>query len=197
MWLAGAGRWRPVRACAYSDCEATLTDRASAADAGRGGRAALERVWSAAHFVSPADCSAYHLRIGAERWSARRSVSESPGERHCAEPGAAWLDGHRDVMQRYVDSYVQATAREKQNEALVAQVLQTTSNVTSADQVDVLYRAYVLNGEPSLPYPRMEQYTDTLAELATQNPQASSLDLSGILDSSFVQSAADRGLDRS
>jgi hypothetical protein len=46
----------------------------------------------------------------------------------------------------------------------------------------------------TLPYPRPEQFKDALEQLASTNPKVSDVDLGKLLDASFVQNAADRGL---
>jgi hypothetical protein len=47
---------------------------------------------------------------------------------------------------------------------------------------------------PSLPYPRADQFTDTLAVLSASNEKLSTLDVTSLLDTSFVSSAEQRGL---
>lgn len=47
---------------------------------------------------------------------------------------------------------------------------------------------------PSLPYPRPEQFADTVAILGQKNEQLAKLDVPAYLDTSFVKSAEDRGL---
>jgi hypothetical protein len=49
---------------------------------------------------------------------------------------------------------------------------------------------------PSLPYPRAEQFTDTLAVLGQSNEQLAKLDVAALLDTSFIKSAEERGLAR-
>ena len=47
---------------------------------------------------------------------------------------------------------------------------------------------------PSLPYPRPEQFTDTLAILGATNERLGKLNIATLLDTSFIKSAEDRGL---
>ena len=49
---------------------------------------------------------------------------------------------------------------------------------------------------PSLPYPRPEQFSDTVAILGQKNEQLGKLDVATALDTSFIKSAEDRGLAR-
>jgi hypothetical protein len=46
----------------------------------------------------------------------------------------------------------------------------------------------------TLPFPRPEQFADALEQLAQNNPRVREVDLGKMLDPSFVQDAADRGL---
>jgi hypothetical protein len=47
---------------------------------------------------------------------------------------------------------------------------------------------------PSLPYPRPEQFADTLAVLGQTNERLAKLDIAPLLDTSFVNSAEQRGV---
>ena len=46
----------------------------------------------------------------------------------------------------------------------------------------------------TLPYPRPEQFADAIDQLSQANPRILEVDLSKLLDPSFVQDAADRGV---
>jgi len=47
-----------------------------------------------------------------------------------------------------------------------------------------------------LPYPKAEQFKDAQETLGEKNEKVRTFDLSKLLDAAFVQSAADRGLDK-
>ena len=49
---------------------------------------------------------------------------------------------------------------------------------------------------PGLPFPRVEQFADAQRTTAAVNPKAQEVRVESFLDPSFVQSAADRGLDK-
>lgn len=108
----------------------------------------------------------------------------------------AWLDAHRELAQQYVDSLVIATAREKSDHGFVAGLLRSSLNLQDQRAIDALIQTYVDAAQPALPFPRPEQYTDTVDQLAEQNPNIRSVDLNRLLDPSYIQRAADRGLDR-
>jgi NitT/TauT family transport system substrate-binding protein len=60
--------------------------------------------------------------------------------------------------------------------------------------LDATYQYYVLTAMAQIPLPTVEQFKATADEVAKQNPNVKNLDVSKIIDASFVQSAVDRGL---
>jgi len=60
-----------------------------------------------------------------------------------------------------------------------------------------VYDYYVLKTMAQVPLPKLEQFKATADEVAKQNPKVKDLDVAKILDASFVESAADRGLQNS
>jgi NitT/TauT family transport system substrate-binding protein len=111
------------------------------------------------------------------------------------EAEGGWLNSHRDVMQRYVDSIVQAIARERQDQAFSIGVLKKYLKSDDDEAMAEQYRAD-LAIVPSLPYLVPEQFKDSVEQLAALDPRVRNVDVSKMVDNSFVQSAADRGLDR-
>ncbi len=107
----------------------------------------------------------------------------------------SWVATHRDVVQRYVDSIIEGIAREKKDRAYSIQVLgkYTKSN----DQIALgagydLYSGLV----QSLPYSKPEQLAAAQAQLGKTNDKVKNFDLTKLIDSSFIQDAARRGLGR-
>ncbi len=107
-----------------------------------------------------------------------------------------WLDGHREAAQAYVDALVQAIAREKNDQAFTVQVMKKYLKSDDDKAMTATWEYYAKSVLPSLPYPAVEQFADPVAELGKKNDKVKSLDLSKIIDPSFVKSAADRGLDK-
>lgn len=106
----------------------------------------------------------------------------------------AWVVGHRDIAQRYIDSIVQATARLKRDQALTVTVLKL---YFKSDDDRVMTRTadfFTKEVLTSLPYPEPGQFADAKTVLGRKNEKVRSLDVASILDRSFVKSAADRGL---
>ncbi|HLY67329.1 MAG TPA: ABC transporter substrate-binding protein [Chloroflexota bacterium] len=109
----------------------------------------------------------------------------------------AYLAAHKAEVQKYVDSVVQAIAREKKDRAFSEQVMGQYLKIDDKRLLDAAYDYWIGTTTPSLPFPKVEQFTDSVAILADKNPAAKDFNVGNLLDPSFVQSAADRGLDKS
>jgi NitT/TauT family transport system substrate-binding protein len=108
----------------------------------------------------------------------------------------AWVTANKAAMQRYVDSIVTSVARMKKDRAGTIAVMKKYFGATADRGYDEAYDFYLNQVTPVLPFPRPELFTDVQATLAKKNPKVKDLDVKTILDASFVQSAADRGLDK-
>lgn len=108
----------------------------------------------------------------------------------------AYLATHRDAVQRYVDAIVEAIAREKRDKAGTVAVMEKYFSSKDDALMGATWEYYARAVRPELPYPRPDQFADLVTELAKRNDKVRQLDLGRILDPSFVQSAADRGLAR-
>jgi len=108
----------------------------------------------------------------------------------------AWLSAHKDEAQKYVDADIEAIARVKKDEAFALTVMKKYLKSDDTRLMQAAYDYWVGKTMPALPYPKPEQFTDSVAVVAEKNPKASSFDLNKLLDPSFVKSAADRGVDK-
>ncbi len=108
----------------------------------------------------------------------------------------SYVAANHDVAQRYVDSIVEAIALARRDRDLTVEVLKKYYRSTDDQVMGQTYDYYVGRVIPSLPYPKAEQFKDAQAVLGASNEQVRQFDLDQLLDPSFVQSAADRGLDR-
>jgi len=108
-----------------------------------------------------------------------------------------WLNAHRDEMQRYIDATVEAIAREKRDKAFTQDVFRKYLKLDDQRLLDAAYDYTIQRVMPALPYAKPEQFKDTVDQLAEKNPKARDYDLNKLIDSSFIKSAADRGLDKS
>ncbi|HLG74142.1 MAG TPA: ABC transporter substrate-binding protein [Chloroflexota bacterium] len=109
----------------------------------------------------------------------------------------AWVNANRPTVQALVDAEVEATARAKKDKEFVLNILRKYDKLDDPALLEDAYNFYTFHVAPSLPYPKPEQFTDTIAQLSETNPHVKNVDLSKLLDDSFVKSAADRGLDKS
>ncbi|HLG70396.1 MAG TPA: ABC transporter substrate-binding protein [Chloroflexota bacterium] len=108
----------------------------------------------------------------------------------------SWIAAHHDVMQKFMDSLVQATIREKKDPAIGEAVIRKYYKTDDERTVKYMYE-YHSAIHPVLPYPKLEQFADIIPAIKAQNKNAENFDFAHVLDPSFVQSAADRGLDKS
>ncbi len=108
----------------------------------------------------------------------------------------AWVNTHRDVMQRYVDSIVQAIARAKRDKPFTVGVLKKYFKSEDERAMSGAYDFFMGEVTPSLPYPRPEQFADAQSLLGKRNDKVRDYNVANLLDPSFVQKAAERGLDR-
>ena len=108
----------------------------------------------------------------------------------------SWLDGHRDVAQKYIDSIVQATVRAKADKALTEGVIKKYFKYDDQAVLDTTYDYFARHIWPTLPYAKPEAFSEIVKVAAQANPKVQGFSVGSILDSSFVQSAEDRGLAR-
>ena len=109
----------------------------------------------------------------------------------------SWIASNRAVAQRYVDSIVEAIAREKKDKTFALQSMQDFLQTSDQQVLNVTYDFYVQDKITApLPFPKAELYSIQLEQIAKQNAAAKGFDLNKIVDAEFVQSAADRHLDK-
>ncbi|MGH7760917.1 MAG: ABC transporter substrate-binding protein [Candidatus Dormibacteraceae bacterium] len=106
----------------------------------------------------------------------------------------AYLKGHRAVVQAYVDALVQALKRLRTDETFADQVLMKWEKLSDTSTLGDTYQFYTQEVFPQYPFPRAAQYQPAIDTLKSSNPKVTSLDLTKLLDASFVQSASDRKL---
>ncbi|HVR89087.1 MAG TPA: ABC transporter substrate-binding protein [Candidatus Limnocylindria bacterium] len=102
----------------------------------------------------------------------------------------------KDVVQRYVDSIVQSIARLKTDKALAVSVYKKYLKIDDVATLERTWEYATKQLFPSLPSPKLDQWGDIVAELGKNNDKIKTFDVSKILDDTFVQSAARRGLDK-
>jgi NitT/TauT family transport system substrate-binding protein len=100
----------------------------------------------------------------------------------------AYIAANADVPQKIADSIVQAYALEKQDKAMTVKVLAQYLNSDDEAAMSATYDYYVAKAAPIAPKP--EQFADSYAVLAEQNPQVNSVDLSKMLEGSYFLKAS-------
>jgi ABC-type nitrate/sulfonate/bicarbonate transport system substrate-binding protein len=108
----------------------------------------------------------------------------------------SWVNGHKDLTQRYVDAIVEAIARERRDKEFEQGVMKKVFRIDDPKALDLAYDYYVLKAMAAVPTPRVEQFKATAEQAAKLNPKIKDVDPSKLIDASFVQSAVDRGLNK-
>ena len=106
----------------------------------------------------------------------------------------AWLNGHKDVMQRYVNALIEGTARTKQDKAYAISVMKKYFKSDDEKAMEVTWNFFANDVETLNPVTTPEQYTDTINELAKKNAKVKGFDVSKYIDNSFVKAAQDKGV---
>ena len=105
----------------------------------------------------------------------------------------SWASAHRELMQKFIDSLVQATALEKKDRALGERVVRKYYKTEDERLIKYAYE-YHSAIHPPYPYPRIEQYQTITANIKQQNANAKDFNFDKVIEPSFVKSAEDRGL---
>jgi NitT/TauT family transport system substrate-binding protein len=106
----------------------------------------------------------------------------------------SWVNANRALVQRYVDALVEATANLKQDREGSVAVLKKYYQTDDDAAMGATFDFHANEVLQILPFPRADQFADAIAQLSVSNPKIAEVDLSRLLDASFVQDAADRGL---
>ncbi len=107
----------------------------------------------------------------------------------------SYRDTHQATVQAYVDALVEGIARVRSDRALAYELLKSNMNIESDEDLSATYDYYTRPElMPALPYPRPEQFADTLDILGKSNEKLAQLDVAPLLDTSFIKSAEDRGI---
>ena len=95
---------------------------------------------------------------------------------HVSIATRAFVNGNRDVTQRYVDAIVEAIAREKKDRPFALDVLKTYLKVTDTSALNATYDHYVGTVIPSAPYVRADQFGDVIQTLGRTNEKVRTFD---------------------
>jgi NitT/TauT family transport system substrate-binding protein len=108
----------------------------------------------------------------------------------------SFVDGQHDAVQRLVDSVVEATARQKRDKPGTVELLKKYLQTDDQAGMEAAFDYYTGSVLPVLPLPKEEQFGDAQKTTSASNPRAKDVRVSSFIDPSFVQSSADRGMDK-
>jgi NitT/TauT family transport system substrate-binding protein len=106
----------------------------------------------------------------------------------------AWVNANRAVAQRYVDALVDSITHMKQDKPGSVEVLKQYFKSDDDAAMSATYDFHAVEVAPAQPLPKAEQFADAVDQLSVNNPKIRDIDLTSLLDPSFVQDALDRGL---
>ncbi len=107
-----------------------------------------------------------------------------------------WVHSHREVTQKYIDAIVQTVARTRADKPLAIGVMKKWFKTDDEELMSTIYDAYTSTGLwPAVaPYATPQMFDDAKETVGATDPKVRDLDLSKMIDSSFVKSAEERGL---
>lgn len=106
----------------------------------------------------------------------------------------SWASSHHSQVQAYVDSLVQAMARERKDKQFTSQVLAKWQKLKDPSSLDPTYSFYMNEVFPTYPSPRPAQFADAVQVGQKKNSKLAGFNVASALDGSYVNSAANRKL---
>ncbi len=105
---------------------------------------------------------------------------------------ASYIEANPKIVQSVVDAIVEALQREKSDKAYVEAELREHMGIKDEAVLEFTYNFYANEVAPSLPTPETAQLEAAQTALSVKNPKVKTVDLSGMIDQSFVKAAAAR-----
>ncbi len=107
---------------------------------------------------------------------------------------ADWIKANHDTTQKYVDSVVQGIAKMKADHAFAANVLKQYMKLDDLSVATKTVDWASANLFPNVPTTKPDDFLDAVTVLSEKNDKVKSFDLAKLIDNSFVDNAASRGL---
>lgn len=104
----------------------------------------------------------------------------------------SWVESHRDLVQRYIDALIEGIALEKRDKNYAITIIGQYLKISDRPLIAATYDFYAKEVLPVVPYARPEQLKSGLSELAKTNPGVKGVDVTKMIDDSFVENAAKR-----
>lgn len=101
----------------------------------------------------------------------------------------SYMEVHRDVVQKVVDSVIEALRREKSDRAYTESEISKYLGVKDKGELDFTYDFYVKDVLAPEPVPETEQIASNIDALSAGNPKLKTIDVSSMIDQSFVKNA--------
>jgi ABC-type nitrate/sulfonate/bicarbonate transport system substrate-binding protein len=120
-----------------------------------------------------------------------------PATDNCTIVLKSWADKNKDAVQGYVDAEIEAIAMAKKDKAKTLPVLAKLLKLDVAKDKDALeqtYDFYVSAIFPAYPHPTVATFNATRDTLVATNAKVKDLDVTKVIDDSFVASAEKRGI---
>ena len=108
----------------------------------------------------------------------------------------SFLNANKAVVQRYVDSLVQGIKKLKADRPFGIDVLKKYFKSTDDNAMGATYDFYAQLVTATQPFAKPEMFADAQTILGAKSDKVKAYDVTKMLDTSFVQSAVDRGLDK-
>lgn len=106
----------------------------------------------------------------------------------------SWATANKDVMQRYIDSLVMAIARAKKDKPFAVTVLKKMLSLTDDVAAGETYDFYVPGIFPLYPHVLPAPFNASKQALVSSNAKVADLDVTKVIDDSFVLDAEKRGV---
>ena len=115
-----------------------------------------------------------------------------PAVENCTIVTKKFATEHKDILQKYVDALIQAIVAMKKDKAGTLSVMQKLLNVTDQDALSQTYDYYVTQIFPVYPSVTPDAWNYSRDEFAKTNAAVKTLDVTKVIDNSFVKNAQDR-----
>ena len=122
------------------------------------------------------------------------AAQKVPAVENCTIVQKKYASEHKDVLQKYVDSLVQAIVAMKKDKPGTLPVMQKLLGVSDQDALSETYDYYVTQIFPTYPEVTPDAWNYSRDELAKTNAAVKGLDVTKVIDNSFVKDAQTRKL---
>lgn len=97
-----------------------------------------------------------------------------------------WLQGHGDVVRKFLAAIQEGIKREKSDKAYSEQEMKTHLKVTDQKALDETYQYYAQEILPDVPTPTAAQLETSKDSLAASLPAVKNLDVASLIDASYL-----------